>query len=161
MARIEAMLEESGGELTPEIEQEMQENEESLRSKVDAYSCVIRKLSAQSLNIGNEIKRLQEMKRTTDNSVKRIKEHILNCMEVWNIKKLEGETSKFYTRDSATIDVDEEKIIAPYEKLLNECSAKLPAWIEFTWEIKKSAVKGMEEMPDGFTAGTSRSVIIK
>ena len=46
MAEIEAMLEETGGEITPELEAVWNETSESLPQKVDGYNQVLRNLTA-------------------------------------------------------------------------------------------------------------------
>ena len=51
MAVIEAMLEDTGGELTPELEEQWMETRESLLAKVDNYNALIQKLKAYSENI--------------------------------------------------------------------------------------------------------------
>ncbi len=88
MAAIEEALEENGGELTPELEEVWQETAESLPMKVDGYNKVIANMTAYSKNIDAEIKRLQTLKKTADNSVKRVKEHLVDVMKQWGIAKL-------------------------------------------------------------------------
>lgn len=160
MARIEAMLEENGGELTPEIEAEMQETEDSLKQKTDSYTAVIRKISSQSDTIAAEIKRLNAMKKTCDNSIKRIKEHLLNCMNAFGIERLDGDLSKIYLRSSKSIEVNEEVALAPFVESIDTLRASLPGYIEIEVKIKKSAVD-MNEAPDGFVENTNKSVILK
>ena len=64
MAEIEAMLEETGGEITPELEAVWNETSESLPQKVDGYNQVLRNLTAYASNLADEIKRLQALKKT-------------------------------------------------------------------------------------------------
>ena len=160
MAYIEYLLEENGGELTPEIEAEMQETEESLKQKTDGYTAVVRKFTSQSNTIAEEIKRLQALKKTCDNSVKRIKEHLLNCMDTFGIDKLDGELSKIYLRRSKAVEVNEELVFAPYLESIDEFKATLPANLEVEVKIKKSEVN-MDEAPEGFTQVQNTSVILK
>ena len=56
MADIEAMLEKTGGELSPELETLWEETSESLPQKVDGYNQMLRNLTAYASNLADEIK---------------------------------------------------------------------------------------------------------
>ena len=64
MAAIEDALYETGGELTPEIEEALHETAQSLAVKTDSYNALMRKFGSQADIIDAEIKRLTEKKKT-------------------------------------------------------------------------------------------------
>lgn len=153
MASIEDMLEETGGELTPEIESAWTETSESLTRKVDNYNSLIIKLGDYSDNLAKEIKRLQSLKKTADNSVKRIKEHVKDCMEAFGIEKLEGAYCKMSLSSSTSTEVDEETVLAPY--LARVDRLMLPAWITCDLKVSKTALKDAFKGQDVTPAGVS------
>lgn len=105
--RINELLEESGGELTPEIEEALLINEENLLTKVENYAYSIRKYEGASDNIAEEIKRLQALKRTADNTIERLKENIGNAMISFNRPKLDVGTFRLSFRKSEMVTIEE------------------------------------------------------
>lgn len=153
MAAIEDALQENGGELTPELEYIWQETVETLPQKVDGYNQVITNLAAYSKNLDAEIKRLQALKKTADNSVKRIKDHVKDTMEAFGIQKLEGEFCKMSLSSSTSTEVDEETVLQPYLSRLDRLM--LPAWITCDLKISKTALKDAYKDSDVTPAGVS------
>lgn len=163
MAEIEAMLEETGGEITPELEAVWNETSESLPQKVDGYNQVLRNLTAYAANLADEIKRLQGLKKTADNSAKRIKEHVLDCMETFGIQKLEGNYCKMSLRSSTQTEVDEDSVLLPYLSRVEKLG--LPSWITCELKINKTALKeafkGKDVTPGGVRFVERNNLIIK
>lgn len=163
MAEIEAMLEETGGELTPELESLWEETSESLPQKVDGYNQVLRNLTAYAANLADEIKRLQGLKRTADNSAKRIKEHVLDCMEAFGLTRLEGNYCKMSLRSSTQTEVDEDSVLMPYLARVEKLG--LPSWITCELKINKTALKeafkGKDVTPGGVRFVEKNNLIIK
>ena len=153
MAAIEEALEENGGELTPELEEVWQETAESLPMKVDGYNKVIANMTAYSKNIDAEIKRLQTLKKTADNSVKRVKEHLVDVMKQWGIVKLEGSYCKMTLTTSTATEVDEETVLAPYRSRLAKLD--LPDWITADLKVSKTVLKDAFKDKDVTPAGVS------
>lgn len=151
MAAIEEALEENGGELTPELEEVWQETAESLPMKVDGYNQVIVNLSGYSKNLDAEIKRLQALKKTADNSVARIKEHIADVMKAYGIAKLEGSFCKMSLASSVATEVDEAEVLSPYVARLDRLG--LPEWITADLKVSKSALKEAFKGKDVAPAG--------
>ena len=74
--RINDALMESGGELTPELEEALLVNAENFAVKVEGYAASIRKFDALAEAADAEIKRIQAIKKTATNSAKRLKESL-------------------------------------------------------------------------------------
>lgn len=150
MAQIEAVLEENGGELTPEMDALWEETKESLCQKADNYNALLVKLGAYSDNIDAEIKRLQALKKTADNSVKRIKEHIKDTMEQFGLTAIEGGLCKMTLSTSTATEVNEEIVLAPYKPFIEALEKKLPAYISVEPKISKTGLKeAAKELPEG------------
>lgn len=153
MSALESLLEENGGELTPDIEALWQETGESLTKKVDNYNALIIKLKNYSSNLDAEIKRLQGLKKTADNSLKNVKEHIKSVMEQFGIDKLEGAYCKISLASSTSTEVDEETVLAPY--LSRIAKLNLPEWITADLKVSKTALKDAFKDKDVTPAGVS------
>lgn len=108
---INAMLEENGGELTPEIEEAMQITEENFMAKAEAYGATISEYDAQAEACAAEIKRLQGYKRTCENVSRRMKERLSDAMHTFNRDKVTAGTFRFSFRSSTAVRIENEDII--------------------------------------------------
>lgn len=108
---INAMLEETGGELTPEIEEAMLITEENFISKAEAYGATISEYDAQAEACAQEIKRLQAFKKTCENVSKRMKERISDAMMTFDMDKVTAGTFRFSFRKSTAVVVENEELI--------------------------------------------------
>lgn len=151
MSLIEQALDENGGELTPELEEAWQETQESLTAKVDNYNKLICHLEYNSEALAKEIKRLQALKKTADNSLKRVKEHIKDTMLQFGISKLDGEFCKMSLSSSSTTEVDEEILLQPYIGRLERLM--LPSWINAELKVSKTELKNAFKDGDVTPAG--------
>lgn len=108
---INAMLEETGGELTPEIEEAMMITEENFISKAEAYGATISEYDAQAEACAQEIKRLQAFKKTCENVSKRMKERISDAMMTFDKDKVTAGTFRFSFRKSTAVVVENEELL--------------------------------------------------
>ena len=155
MAAIEDALQENGGELTPELEEIWAETAESLPMKVDGYNQVITNLTAYSKNLDEEIKRLQALKKTADNSLARLKAHIKDVMVANGFSKLEGAYCKMSLSSSTSTVLDEELLLQPYYGKIQHLKDDLPAWLDIEPKISKSIIKDTYKDKDVTPAGVS------
>lgn len=108
---LNAMLEENGGELTPEIEEAMQITEDNLLAKAEAYGATISEYDAQAEACAAEIKRLMAYKKTCENVSKRMRERLSDAMHTFDKDKLTAGTFRFSFRKSTSVLVEDETII--------------------------------------------------
>jgi hypothetical protein len=153
MSLIEQTLDENGGELTPELEGQWVETEESLKQKIDNYNSLVKLFDYRSENIAAEIKRLQALKKTTDNSKKRVVEHLKDVMEAFGLTKLEGKLCKVSLSSSTSTEVDEETVLQPYLSRIE--MLHLPEWISVDFKVSKTALKEAFKDKDITPAGVS------
>lgn len=129
---------ENGGELTPELETRLAISKEELSLKSVNYFHVIKQIESEYDLLDNEIKRLQSLKKARKNSVDRLKENLINTMELHEINKLETETLKISIRTNKSIEVtDIEKLpfnCVEIEK--NPLKTEIKKLIEAGQEIK-------------------------
>ena len=113
--RINEMLEETGGELTPEIEEALVLNEQNFAVKVDGYINTIAKYTDIEDAIANEIKRLSALKKTASNIKTNLKERLAYGMDMMGYDKLDLGLHKLSFRNSTAVNVtDETHIPAEY-----------------------------------------------
>jgi hypothetical protein len=101
-------LEESDGELTPELEQALIIAEQELEIKSVGYAHVIRKVESDVGIIAAEIKRLQALKKAKETTVERLKTSVETAMELFGIKKVETPTMVLTLRPSESVTIEDE-----------------------------------------------------
>ena len=95
------------GELTPEIEQQLQINEEQLKEKAINYGYVIRSFEYDNDIIDAEIKRLKQLKEQKENAIDKLKSAVSDAMQLYGIEKIDSPTLKLSFRKSESIEVSD------------------------------------------------------
>jgi uncharacterized protein (DUF2235 family) len=108
---LNSMLEESGGELTPDIEQALQINETNFLVKAENYGKAILHYKAMEAVIAAEQDRLGEMKQRVQNASEKLKESISEAMHLFGKDKMEFDTLKLSFRKSTQVIVDDDSYI--------------------------------------------------
>lgn len=109
--RINAMLEESGGELTPEIEEALAVNEGNFLEKSRDYGFAILKYKAYISAIKAEKERLDGIKKTCENTITRMEERLVDAMQRFDKPKVELDTLKLSLRKSERVIIDDENAV--------------------------------------------------
>jgi hypothetical protein len=104
---IVSALEETGGELTPAIQSALAINQNELQEKAINYSYAIKTVSNDVEAISEEIKRLQALKKAKENVVQKLKDTVVNAMQIYGIEKVETPTLKLSIRRSEAVEVDD------------------------------------------------------
>lgn len=150
--RLEEELYENGGELTPELEEALADNEEALKAKADGYCRIIRELQYHSQNCKDEAARLTEKARRAEKAAARLKERILFNMNLFGWNRLEGEQVKFSIRNSKSLEVDEERLLGDLGIGERIAALGLPDFIKVTAKVDKTAIKNgfaADALPEG------------
>lgn len=106
-------LEENGGEITPEIEEQLDINQEGVKRKVEAYTQVVHQLEADIEAIKAESKRLADLKKRKEATIESVKKLILYAIDMFGETAKSGSkfidfgTGKVSTRKSESLEVDE------------------------------------------------------
>lgn len=98
-----SQIEQSEGELTPELESALTINKAELEVKSIAYVEVIKQRESFNARIDEEIKRLQAIKKANDNLVLRLKDNLLNAVNMFG--NFEAGFLKLSTRKSKSVEV--------------------------------------------------------
>ena len=103
MLYLLSVIEANEGELTDEVLQQLEINNEELQTKSESYLAVIKNREALNTQIDDEVKRLQAMKKANNNLVLRLKNSLLNAVNIFGA--FEVGLVKFGTRKSTTVEV--------------------------------------------------------
>jgi hypothetical protein len=97
-------IEANEGELTDEVLEQLEINNEELYEKSVNYLAVIKNREALNTQIDDEVKRLQAMKKANNNLVSRLKNSLLNAVNIFG--EFETGLIKFGIRKSTTVEVN-------------------------------------------------------
>ena len=98
-------VEELEGELTPEIEEQLQINKNELQNKAIAYHSVILSKDAFNMQIDNEIKRLQALKKRNNNLIDNLKNRLVGAIQMFG--EFTVGTNTFGLRKSERVEVED------------------------------------------------------
>ena len=98
-----SQIEQAEGELTPELENALTINKAELEVKSIAYVEVIKQRESFNARIDEEIRRLQAIKKANDNLVLRLKNNLLNAVNMFG--NFEAGFLKLSTRKSKSVEV--------------------------------------------------------
>ena len=93
------------GEISEEVNQQLEINEQQLQTKSIAYLSVIKTKEALTMQIDEEIKRLQALKKHNGNIMKQLKDRLLNAVNLFGA--FEVGFTKFSTRNSKAVIVED------------------------------------------------------
>ena len=79
MLTLLSQIEANEGELTEEINTQLEITNDELQTKSESYLAVIKGREALNLQIDDEIKRLQAMKKANNNLVSKLKNSFCHC----------------------------------------------------------------------------------
>lgn len=109
------LLEDNGGEITPEIETALAINKSNLQEKSQNYISLIKEIEGRSRTVEVEIKRLQALKKRNDTFVLKLKENIANAMRMLEIDEIRTDLNKINFRKSKSVQIED------IEMLPNDC----------------------------------------
>ena len=105
------VIEQCMGEITPEIEKQLEITENELQVKSKAYVNIIKSFEADINTIDSEIKRLQALKKMRNNVIERLENNIKYVMLNNGIDSIEFDTSKIVLRKSKSINIIDVSLI--------------------------------------------------
>lgn len=154
---LASIIEEAGGEATDELMEELSISRENFSHKAEGYAKLILKWDSEIQAASDEIKRIQALKKTKENSVARLKETLKGALMVFGhedskgIKRFETPLVKLSTRKSTSVEITDENA--------------LPAGcFVVKREVSKTAIKEMLESGadlEGAQMKDNYSVVIK
>lgn len=137
--RLAEEIIESGGELTPDLDEALQINQTMLQEKASNYGYIIKQAEYEIDMLDAEIERLKAFKNDRQKMADRLKEKISDAMNVYGIEKIESGSIKLSFRKSESVEVTDEKVI-PSEY-------KVPQPDKISKSAIKDAIKQGEQVP--------------
>lgn len=95
------------GELTPELENELIINQNELQDKARNYGYVIKSFEDENEMIENEIKRLKSIKDAKSKAIDRMKQSVLDALQLYGIESVKTPTINISVRRSEAVEVDQ------------------------------------------------------
>ena len=144
---------ENGAELTPELELALQITKDNFHSKSESYAFITRQFDAELDIIDNEIKRLQQAKKTREKAIERLKANIELAMNTFEVDKIETPLIKISFRKSESVEVED------VNQLPNEFKVIKLTETADKFKIKDAIKAGVEII--GCYLKTNRNIQIK
>lgn len=118
VALVESMLLETGGELTPEIEQMLVVKEIQLPQKVDAYGYRIQMLESKAEWLKEKVSEVEKVISSYETAIAKTKEGMKIAMKELGVEEIEGNEIRFKTSSTAgkLVIENEELIPKDYKK---------------------------------------------
>ena len=110
-----ALMEETGGEVTDEIMEDLAIRRENFQHKAEAYAKFILKLEGEADQAAAEIKRIQGLKKAKEAVSERLRTTLLTALQVFGnedpktgVKRYETALAKLSTRKSTAVEITDE-----------------------------------------------------
>ena len=107
MTAILALIEEGGGELTPELEQALAITEGQFAAKAEDYGHAILNLRAMAVAAKAEKDRLATLQKFYENAQKRLTDAIVAAMQAFDRPKVENGSMRLSLRHTTSTEVDD------------------------------------------------------
>lgn len=151
-AELAALLDEcESEEEAAQLWAQMDEVGASIAEKADNYARFLRNKQAEVDGLGKEIERLQKRKRSAENRIEQLREHMRFAMGVAGATEITTQLGKWTVRkNEPRVEVLDESEVAP--KFFKPQPPKLmKSWLQHYWKMSG-------EIPDGCDVVQSESV---
>lgn len=107
-------LEENDGELTPELEEQLNITQEEFRDKIKSYSNAVKMLENDIVGIKAEKARLNDIQKSKEKTIERLKKIMIDAVELFGdttksgSKYLDFGTGKVSIRNTQVVEVEED-----------------------------------------------------
>ena len=154
-------LEENAGELTEELEEKLSISQDEFRSKVNAYLSIIKHIESDIDCCDKEIKRLQSVKKSKQNTIDRLKNILVWAIDKFGDSNKSGNkyvdlgTSKVTVKSSNKVIVNEkyaDDIISSTFAELNEAN--------YTKELYDNPIKDLITTPENKLDGITTTISV-
>ena len=142
LMEINEALMENGGELTPDLEEKIELSAETQVEVADGIRSLMAKVDSEDKIIGEEIKRLQALKKARANALASLKEYLMGYMLASGIKTIETPTCKVTVANGPEkVLCNEAALVGMVENKLIELGEQLPPYITVEAKVNKTVLK--------------------
>lgn len=135
---LASLIEDAGGEATDELMEELAISRENFQHKAEGYAKLILKWESEVDVAAAEIKRIQAIKKTKENSVARLKDTLKAALLIFGqedakgVKRFETPLVKLSTRRSSAVEITDESALPEEAFVIKK-------------EVSKTAIKELLE----------------
>lgn len=140
---IAAMLEDNGGELTPEVEQALTLNREDFNTKAESIANVIRDMEAEEKMLSDEIDRLSTRLARKVAARKRLEKRLIDASTLLDIPEVRGKYIDLFFRKTTAVQINDERLIPRKYKQKKTTYSVMKAMIKEAIQAGRK-VKGAE-----------------
>lgn len=142
-------LEENGGEVTPELEDKLTITQDEFKRKVYGYTNIIKSLQSDMSSIKEEQARLKALYEKKDKTVNKLKEIIINAIDVFGDTKKSG--VKYFDYGTGEVSIRKSDAVEVNDYLVSYVGNYLTSAITFDKECNQLDVKENIELSDIIT----------
>lgn len=159
-------LEENGGELTEELSEKLTISQQEFKYKIENYINVIKNIDSDVEACDKEIKRLQSVKKTKQNTIERLKTIVCWAIDEYGETNKSGNKYIDLGKSKVTVRVMPKVIINDEyaDSIINTIFKEL-TYVNDTKELKENSIKDLltvdENKVDGITVNLSVDVPLK
>ena len=154
--KIDLALMENGGELTPEIESMLDENNINFDDKLDGYARFINHLKTQSAGLKSRVAELNARKKSLDNTILNLRDRMIFAMKERNIASTKTAEFTFSYSVKKGYEVVEDSIPDDLTPELIDSGM-----LEFVKKFDKTAIKKKYAESDFVVATEKDSITIR
>lgn len=132
------LIEESEGELTPEIEAGLMLSQDQFQEKAVSYGFVLKTFDNTTDVIAAEIKRLQELKDKSEKRKELFKQRLSEAMIQFGVEKIETPLLKLSFRKSESVEITDENLLPDDYKI--EKTTYSPDKTKIKYYIKEGSI---------------------
>lgn len=139
-------VEENGGEIDPEQEEELLSLQAGEKDAVDTYQAVDMSLEGEIQMLEEKARKLREMAALAKKLRERLENYVMDYMKQNGITRMEGGGSSVTLRRNPpkVVADDEKALVQDWERAYGEMvRAFVPRWLKISVSIDKIAVKEM------------------
>ena len=151
LREVELRIIEADGEITPDIEAQLDALEGEFERKAEYIALLAREAKAEAVAVKQEEDRLAARRKAAQNRERRLKDYLLMSMQRLGVDKVEGQRAKVRVQDSP-----------PSFRWMGEEDAIPEAYrvvsVKPNLSLVKEGYKDMGTVPDGFTVEVGQQV---
>lgn len=187
LMQFENLMEENGGELTPESQEYIDhlaalENlkvqiKEDILKFPDEYASWYKNVEARKKVHEAELKAFKELQaaavakyeakvKKDSNDLNWIRQNIADAMTFAKVKSFDKKSRpnalfSIYFLESKTVEVDEAKVNERYQDVISTANAAMPEGYSLVLKVDKNVLRKVETLPEGAQLITGKSLVIK
>lgn len=153
-------IEELGGEITPEIAEKLNINQDELEKKIKAYYYIIKTKEAEIQLAKDEQERLMDVRKAKENVIKRLKKTVDLAVEVFGVVKPKA-TVKSLTFTDLIVWQKKTEALEVTGEIDDERFCNIETRFTLTYEDAKALMKLVDESGNNHLVPVNNIIVLK